>query len=81
MGDLDEKTKIPFWWVVVAFFSFFSVALPATLWMASVASDAREAKDGVKDVRQVLTEVRDSVLRLEQVDQVPTINHSHGGKK
>ena len=77
--DVDEKTKIPLWWVAVT----IPVFIGLVGWMTSVDSKATEALDKTKNIEQVLTEVRDSVIRIEEHQRSleAFINRSQGGKK
>jgi hypothetical protein len=77
--DVDEKTKIPLWWVGVGLPIFLGFAG----WMTSVDSKASEARDKTKNIEEMLTEVRDKVNRIEvhQTDLESYINRSQGGKK
>lgn len=79
MGDLDEKTKIPFWWVAAS----IPFLIGAIAWMTSVDSKATEAREQLKGVQEVLMEVRDRMVRIEehQRDLEGLLTHSQGGKK
>lgn len=59
--DVDEKTKIPFWWVAVA----VPVFSAACFWLASVQVEAHEAKQRVEKIESVLYEMRDRLIRVE----------------
>lgn len=59
---LDERTSIPLF-AVMATIPFIVAFIG---WMASVSSDATEAKAQVTGVREMLMDVRERVIRIEE---------------
>lgn len=62
MADLDEKTKLPLWWIGAS----LPFLVGAILWMATVSSDAKEAKNQVQELRSLLEDTHTRVIRMEE---------------
>jgi hypothetical protein len=77
MGDVDEKTKVPLWWVAVA----IPVFIGALAWAFSVDSKATEARDKTNNIELLLTEVRDRVIKIEEHQSDMELFLHHKGEK
>ncbi len=61
--SIDENTHIPLY-VVGACIPF---VVGAILWLTAVASDAKEAKSEVRDLKTIVIDIQNKVTRMDQL--------------
>lgn len=59
---IDNKAKVP----LFAVFASLPFIVGFMLWLTSVASDASIAKSEVTDLKKLVLETRDTVVRIDQ---------------
>lgn len=62
MTILDDKTKVPLY-AIAAALPFIIVGI---LWLSSVASDAKEAKSKAQELKVLVEDTHDRVIRIEE---------------
>jgi hypothetical protein len=58
---MDEKTKIPFTWIVVS----MPFIIGGIFWLASVDTKASEAREQLSSVDKKLIDIRERLIRIE----------------
>lgn len=62
MTILDDKTKVPLY-AIAAALPFLIVGI---LWLSSIASEAKEAKSQVQELKVLVEDTHDRVIRIEE---------------
>jgi len=62
MDQIDEKTKISLFAVLVS----LPVLAGAVLWLSSVDALAKANKEKIEEIRPLVKETRDAVIRIEE---------------
>jgi hypothetical protein len=60
--DIDEKTNIPLFAVIIA----VPFLVGAVLWLASVDSKASDAKEQINGIKEMLIDTHDRIIRIEE---------------
>ena len=60
--DIDQKTTVSLFAVIAA----LPFIIGALLWLSAVASDAKEAKAQTTDLKSLVLDVRERVIRIEE---------------
>lgn len=65
MANIDDKTKIPLYAVIIALPSLAG----GILWLSSIDAKASSARDDLQGLKPLVIDIRERQIRLEQMVQ------------
>lgn len=73
MGNIDDKTKIPLFAVIIA----IPFVVGGIAWLTSIDAKATQAKEDLQGLKPLVIDIRERQIRLEQMIQDLTTQRSH----